>query len=479
MTNLMASLRTSGNALAVFQDALSTIQNNITNNATPGYAKQQLNLEAQSFDLAGGLTGGVAANGLQDSRDQFAEEEVRQQVNTLGRFQAQSQATSSIANLFDVSGTTGLPAALTALFSSFSAWSVNPSSTSARQTVLDSAGTFAEQVRALSGSLNKVSQNLDQQIASTADQVNSLAAQVKQYNIDRRKLSEPDPGQDAQVNSALEQLSQLADFTAVKQNDGTITVLAGGGSPLVIGGNQYLISTDSSIGSTAGTTPVNPLGPASARVLDWQGGDITSQITGGSLGGLLDVRNRVVASIAGDTQQTGSLNRLAQGLADTVNGILTSGTVSSGAGAANGGALFTYDASDPTLAAGSLRLNASLTTDQLAPVDSSGNSNGNAILLASLSNATTTVGRIDGLGAVAYLSQIAAFAGRESSNADDGVTSQAQVAAQARTLRDQVSGVSLDEQAINLMDFQRSYQAAARVLTTLNDLAQTTIDLIK
>jgi flagellar hook-associated protein 1 FlgK len=475
MSNLLASLRTSGNSLAAFQEALGTIQNNIDNASTPGYAKQRVKLEAQPFDLGGGLTGGVAARGLDDSRNEFAEEEVRRQANTLGRFQAQSEAVSSIEKLFDVSGSTGLPAALTALFSSFSAWSVDPNSTSSRQTVLNSAGQFADQVRGLAGSLNRVSQNLDQQIASTVEQVNSLTAQVQQYNIQQHKLTQPDPGLDAQVNSALEQLSQLADFTAVKQNDGTITVLTGGGAPLVIGENQYAISTD----VAAGGTPANSQAPASARVLDWQGGEITGQVTGGSLGGLLDVRNRVLASITGDAQQQGSLNRLAQGLADTVNQILQSGTVSSDAGAANGSALFVYDSSDPTAAAGSLRVNPSLTAAQLAPVDSAGNANGNAILLASLSDANTTTGQIDGLGPVAFLAQIAAFAGQESATAADGVQSQQQVAAQARVLRDQVSGVSLDEQAISLIEFQRSYQATARVLTVLSDLTQTTIDLIK
>ncbi len=473
--NLLASLRSSGNALAAFQDALGTVQNNISNSSTPGYAKQRVNLEAQPFDVAGGLAGGVAARGLDNSRNEFADEEVRRQVNTLGRFEAQSEAASGIEKLFDVSGTTGLPAALNQLFSSFSAWSVNPRSTSARQAVLDSAGQFADQVRGLAGSLKRVSQNLDRQIASTTEQINSLATRVQHYNVERRKLTQPDPGLDAQVHSALEQLAQLADYTAVKQNDGTITVLAGGGSPLVIGENQYFISADVS----SGGTPGNALAPPSARILDWQGREITEQITGGRLGGLLDVRNRVLASITGDAQQCGTLNRLAQGLADTVNQIFQSGTVSPDAGAASGAALFVYDASDPTAAAGNLRVNPNLTTAQLAPVDSAGNANGNAILLASLSNANTAAGKIDGLGPVAFLSQIAAFAGRESAAAADGEQSQQQVAAQARTLRDQVSGVSLDEQAISLIQFQRSYQATARVLTVLSDLTQTTIDLIK
>ena len=107
----------------------------------------------------------------------------------------------------------------------------------------------------------------------------------------------PDPGQDAQLYSALDNLSQLTNFSTVTQADGTVTVLLGGGSPLVIGSQQYALSAASS--STG------------AQVLDSQGNDITSQITSGQLGGLLDVRNRVLGSMLGNSAQTGTLNQFA------------------------------------------------------------------------------------------------------------------------------------------------------------------------
>ena len=69
---------------------------------------ESLNLEALPLDVAGGLAGGVAANGLQDSRDQYAEETGQQQTQTLGLYTAQAQATGSIQSLFDVSGTGGI-----------------------------------------------------------------------------------------------------------------------------------------------------------------------------------------------------------------------------------------------------------------------------------------------------------------------------------------------------------------------------------
>src|SRR5580658_5998542 len=124
---LQGMLSSSGNALDVYQQALGVVQNNINNSSTPGYATQSLNLEAQPLDVAGGLAGGVAAAGLDNSRDQYAEEQVQAQTQTLGQYTAQAQATSTVQSLFGASGTSGVSSALSALYQSFSAWSTTPS----------------------------------------------------------------------------------------------------------------------------------------------------------------------------------------------------------------------------------------------------------------------------------------------------------------------------------------------------------------
>src|SRR5450755_3213751 len=100
MPNLLASLSTAGNALDVFQQALSVVQNNVNNSSTPGYATQSLNLQAQPLVITGGLTGGVAAQGLQDSRDNYAEEQVQHQTQAPGLYTAQAQATGAIQSFF-------------------------------------------------------------------------------------------------------------------------------------------------------------------------------------------------------------------------------------------------------------------------------------------------------------------------------------------------------------------------------------------
>ena len=476
MGNLLASLTSAGNALDVFQQALTVIQNNVNNSSTPGYATQTLNLEAEPLVVTGGLTGGVAAQGLQDSRDSYAEEQVQTQTQALGYYTAQAQATGTIQSFFDVSGTGGVPAALNNLLSAFSAWSVTPDDPTAEQTVLSSAQSVASSVNGLANSLSSTSQQLDTQIGSTVTQINGIATQIQQYNEQVLRDSTPDPGAQAQLYSALDNLSQLANFSTVTQTDGTVTVMLGGGDPLVMGSQVNALSASDAVASNP--PPTYPNSPPTAVITDSQGNDVTSQITSGQLGGLLDTRNRVLGSLLGNTQQQGSLNQFAQTLADTVNQILESGTVSTTAGAASGTALFTYDSSNATNVAASLALNPAIASGQLAPVDSSGNANGNANQLADLGSAGNTTGNIDGMNLVQFLAQMSSDVGQENQTATTNQTTQQQVAAQATTLRDNVSGVSLDEQATDVLQFQRAYQASAQVLTVLNDILDSTMNMM-
>jgi flagellar hook-associated protein 1 len=193
---------------------------------------------------------------------------------------------------------------------------------------------------------------------------------------------------------------------------------------------------------------------------------------------LLDTRNRVIASMIGDGQQAGTLNVFAKTLADTVNNLLESGTVSTQAGAAAGTALFTYNNADATLAATSLAVNPAITPAQLAPVDAAGNGNGNANALASLGSPNTLNGLIGGKNLVAYFAGIASAAGQENQTAQSNETSQQQVVAQVTSTRDQISHVSLDGQAAQILQLQRGYQAVSRVLSIINTLADSILNLV-
>jgi flagellar hook-associated protein 1 FlgK len=468
MSNLFASFTSAANTLNVLQQALQVTQNNVNNASTPGYARQSLGIESLPMDVATGLAGGIGSGGLIDSRDQFAEQQVQMQTSALGMYTAQEQATNSIQTTFDVTGNGGVSSELSALLREFSAWASTPGDSTARQNVLNGAQNLAQAINTVANSLSQTANQLNSNVRDTVSQINNISGEIQQWNINRRTQTQSDPGSDAQLYGYLQDLSSYTNFSSVQQSDGTVTILLAGGSPLVVGTQQYGISASVSADGF--------------QILDSNTKDVTSQITGGQLGGLLDTRNRVLASILGTSTQQGTLNQFAQAVADTVNGILTSGTVSTDTGAASGSPLFQYNSGDPngdpnTIAA-TFEVNPTITPDQLAPVDSAGNSNGNANALAALSDSTATVAALGGQTLLGFYGQVAADAGREYSAASNNASTQQQVLAQAKNLRDQASGVNLDEEAASVLQFQRSYQAAAQVLTVINQMIDNVLNMI-
>ena len=126
------------------------------------------------------------------------------------------------------------------------------------------------------------------------------------------------------------------DTTVTFAANGTATVLLGNGqSPLVMGTQSSAIS-------------VNFTANNDAQLVDSSGNVITDQVSQGTLGGLLVVRNSVLPSLQGDGSQQGALNQLAQKVADSVNAILTAAQTATGAA---GNAMFDYSKSNPTAVA--------------------------------------------------------------------------------------------------------------------------------
>jgi flagellar hook-associated protein 1 FlgK len=259
-----------------------------------------------------------------------------------------------------------------------------------------------------------------------------------------------DPGFDARLQSALEELAGYVNYTTVRQPDGSLTVLLGGQTPLVIGDRQYDIETGFS--------------SAGAALYDADGRDITAQVVRGRLGALLESRNQMLPSFIDD------LDQLAASLADRVNAVLAAGVDLNGQ---PGAPLFAYDPAGS--AAASLSL-ASILPEQLAgALASAPGGNGNVLELMGLVDSA----EIDGASFIEYYGALARNIGRAVETAREDLKTNEQLLLQARALRDDVSGVSLDEEAVRLIEFQRAYQASARLVTVLNDLTEVTINLIR
>jgi flagellar hook-associated protein 1 len=450
--SLFASLNVSAEALDNYQTALANVQNNVTNASTPGFARQNQTFLPRIFDPENGLSGGATLGPRENLRSDFAEQGVRRQNSLFGRFSQLDTQLSQIEPSFDVSGNTGVPAALGQLFDSFSALALNPNDTTSRQNVLYAAAQTARSFNSTSNALRDSAGLAGREVTSAVDHINELAAQVREYNVRVHQSagSAQDPSLDAQVHAALESLSEFADVNIVRQPDQSFTVLLGGQTPLTIGDNQYKVTADLSSG-----LPV---------VRDSQGKDVSAQVTGGRLAGALYAANTLIPSLQSD------LHLLAKSVADQVNGALAAGVDKN---QQPGAPLFSYNqASD---AASTLTVTA-LTPAQLAAATATApGGNGNALSISALGSSQP----VNGYTFSGFFGQITARIGRELNVAKDGVDTQQSLVAQARSLRSQLQGVSLDEEAVHLVELQRAYQAAAKMVTVLDDLTQTTIDMLR
>ncbi len=477
MANLLASLLSSAGSLDAYGRVLETSQNNVSNASTPGYAKQRLNLEALAFDPDAGTTGGVRAGVLQSSRNEYAEAAVRQQTTATSY---QSQMVNSLTDIetrFDISGNSGIPLALNNLLQSFSAWATTPGDTAVRQTVIDRASQLGDTFQQTYNALTAKATAVDQQIRDTVGLINKKVAQLQAYNQIALQGNKSNSGLDAQMHAALDELSQYINFDASFQPDGTVNVVVSGQTALLLGDKQYSLSAD--LQQPAGA--IYPSAPAYDRILGSDGADVTAQATGGQLGALLKVRNQTLGTYIGDSSRPGDLNTLAKQIATRVNEIFTNGQISAGPPAQPGVPLFTFDTSNDANVAQTLKIDPTVTTDQLATIDPGppSVSNGVPLALSQLATPVNAADKINGISYTQFYGQMAAGVGSDLNQAQSAQEGQQSLLAQAKDLRAQYSGVSLDEEAAILIQFQRAYQANSRFISILDQLTQDAINIIK
>lgn len=479
MANLLASLLSSSGALSAYDRVLEVTQNNVANASTPGYVRQSLQLYAMPFDSQQGTTGGVRTGEVSSARDEYAEHAVRRQLAGQGEYDQRVATLTALESEFDISGNKGIPAALNRLYQSFSSWAQNPNGTVARQDVLDGAAEVARSFQDNAAGVQGLMRDTEKQLRQAADRVNELAGQLRGYNLEARQGAKDDPGLDARVHTALEEMSQYVKFDALRETDGSVSVLIDGSVPLLVGDKLYpatvkLVQPDT-------PPPTYPQGPAAAAIVSADGIDITAKITTGKLGALLDVHNRVLAGLVGDAYQPGELNRLAKAFADRVNALLTSGYIADGPPPQQGEPLFTYNESSDTAVAQSLQVTPGMSTADLAAIDPGppSVSNGAALHLSNLAAPQDDGDRIDSFSFSEYYGVLAGRVGRELSDAQTGQEVQQSLVAQAKDLRSQSSGVSLDEEATILIQFQRGYQANAQLIKILDQLTEEAINLMR
>jgi flagellar hook-associated protein 1 FlgK len=283
----MSSLLNIGiSGLNAAQVALATVSNNIANASTSGYSEESV----EQVETIGGqsnsqytIGSGVDVVAVQRAYSQYLTTALWSSNSNLQAATTTSNLTSTLNSAFSGSG--NLQTALDNLYSGFSSVANSPSSSSVRQSVLGDASSLTSVYNTLGQQLSQQSSQVNQQIGGTVTSINGLTSQIATLN--QQILA---AGSNSNPNSLLDQrdqlIQQLSGFTGIStatDSNGSISVYTTSGDTLVSGAQSYALSSGP-----------NQYDPSSTDVFDTSGNDITSQLSGGSLGALVSYRSTVL-----------------------------------------------------------------------------------------------------------------------------------------------------------------------------------------
>ena len=291
MSNNIFSIGLSG--LNAAQWGLTTTGQNISNAATPGYTLEKVQYQEASGQFTGS---GYLGNGVQavTVTRQYSQYLTTQVNNTQASSSAASTYFSLISQLNNLVGdpTKGISQGITNYFSGLQSVANSANSTAARQSLMSSAQTLADQINSAGQQYDQLRQNVNTQLTSAVTQINTYSQQIadlnKQINIASAGGQQP--------NQLLDQRDQLVTSLSsmigvqVVQTDGNYNVFIGNGQPLVVGNTQYGLQTVASPSDPSELTVAfksrdgSPQTPATTQYIE------NSALTGGVVGGLIDFR---------------------------------------------------------------------------------------------------------------------------------------------------------------------------------------------
>jgi flagellar hook-associated protein 1 FlgK len=460
MSSLFGTMSVALQSMLAQQSAMAVVANNVANANTPGYSREIPVMEETAPILNGNtMVGtGVTMSSVESVRDNILNLRIQQETSQQSSLGSYVDSMNQVQALFNETQSTGLQSYLSNFFNSFQALAADPTNSSLRGSVLTAGQDLAGAFNQTSQSLGTIRQGLDQSVVQTVQQVNQLTAQVAGLNqqIQEVSNSSDNPGAlEDQRDEALNNLSDLIDTAVIYSDDGTVSVTTTNGAMLVEGNQSQTLTTQ--LNTATGMHEIMA-----------EGTDITSSIAGGQLQGLIQARDDEIPA----TQS--SLDNLAAGLVSAVNQQQQSGYDGSGSQGTDFFTPFTPAAPGSNAGAAAIMSVALSQPSQIAASsDGSVGDSGNATALANLQNTATVSGQTAG----DYYSNLVDKVGNDLSNATSEQEGVGLVLQQLANQQSSISGVSLDEEATNLVLYQRAYEAAARVISTIDELTSTTINM--
>lgn len=309
----MADLLSTGvSGLLAFQRALDTTSHNISNVNTAGYSRQRVDLGTRPAEPYGnGWVGqGTSVQTVQRVYDEFIASQSRTTASSLERLDTYATNAERLNNMFGDSSN-GLTATLQNFVNAFQGVANAPTSIPARQVLLSEANALQDRLQYFDSRLSDMDAEVNSKLTAEVSEINSIAQGIARLNQEisistARANGQPPNDLLDQRDQLLDELAEKVSVNTVEQDGGIVNVFIGNGQPLVLGAQASKLTTVQD-----GYDPTR-LGVA----VQTQSGtmDVTANISGGVLGGILDVRRELL------DPAHNALGRMSVALADVVNG---------------------------------------------------------------------------------------------------------------------------------------------------------------
>ncbi|MHA7222580.1 flagellar hook-associated protein FlgK [Arthrobacter sp. RHLT1-20] len=452
------ALNTAYRGLTAAQQGMNVAGQNIANAATEGYTRQRVEQSSLTAP-AQGLFGsgrpqagqGVSVDGIARLGSSFLDTGVRSAGARASFANARSSSLQGIETVLNEPGKNGISAALQGFWSAWQGAANQPGESAPAGLVVQAANSLTAKISSAYQSLDGQWSSARGQVSDAVDAVNSAASQVAAYNTTIRSTLAAGGSANELIDARAkltESIARLAGGTVREQADGTVDVQVGGNA-LVMGGSVRSLKLAGATSMAQATPPV---------LLEWTdrpGAAIG--LDGGQIAGALSVLAPASGGSGGAIAETAAAyNQLATKLAVDVNAVHSSGQTASGAPA---GDFFTLDASRPAALGITSLQDPGMIGVGLA---GAGNRDGhNADAIAQIGARTSSPD--------AAWREIVTRVGVQSRGAQQHEALTTAAEASALLGRASSASVSLDEENVSLLTNQHAYQAAARVMTAVDE----------
>ena len=460
MANLLSSLEIGKRALNAQRLAITVTGHNLANVNTPNFARQRAEFDV---GINGTPPSSVEVAQIRQIRDKALDERVRRHAQDFAKADAQSNRLGELEALFGDLPGSGITDTLSEFWDGWQDLTVNPESEAARLTIIERGETLALELRRFHGEFLQTHININAEISNKVSQINQIAESIAELN--GQIITTEGSGVNAnderdRREQLLVELSEHINIRLLEEENGSAKVLIGGVA-LVDGIEASSLETDTVSAASRGIT--SSLANASVTEITALGGTEIS-ITSGELAGLIEVRDVQIPELAG------RFDLLADVLMDEINQLHRTG--------------FGLDrTTDLDFFSGNsitdISVNPLLQTNPeklgVAGVPDAEGDNQIALAIAQKrSDRLFTDGRET---FEEFNNSTISIIGVQSQQAQREVENNELLVQQLTLFQESVSGVSIDEELSQMIQFQRAYEAAARYISTIDQLLETLVNI--